>query len=163
MRKPLLFKRVRYSKKLAKRFTVSLKVVWINMSEWFVIWFYHNMFFLSFFWFILSFLFWLFFAQSQKWRLGELTASFTLVFLSCLEKKLVDISGALRERQWLHQLLSLAVIRGNIASILACVQVWSHFSHLQCINQCSCPSLASLQWIAVQAVFVKFQFFKQIL
>jgi len=33
--------------------------------------------------------------------------------------------------------------------LLACVQVWSDFSHLQCINQCSCPSLASLQWIAV--------------
>jgi len=24
------------------------------------------------------------------------------------------------------------------------VQVWSDFSHPQCINQCSCPSLASL-------------------
>ena len=40
-------------------------------------------------------------------------------------------------------------VRGNTASILACVQVRSDFSHPQCINQCSCPSLASLQWIAI--------------
>ena len=47
----------------------------------------------------------------------------TAPFLSCLAKKLVDISGDPRERQWLHQRLSLAVVRGNTASILACVQV----------------------------------------
>jgi len=47
----------------------------------------------------------------------------TASFLSYLAKKLVDISGGPRERQWLHQRLSLAVVRGNIASILACVQV----------------------------------------
>ena len=29
------------------------------------------------------------------------------------------------------------------------MQVWSDFSYLQCINQCSCPSLASLQWMAI--------------
>jgi len=46
----------------------------------------------------------------------------TAPFLSCLAKKLVDISGDPRERQWLHQRLSLAVVRGNTASILACVQ-----------------------------------------
>ena len=73
----------------------------------------------------------------------------TAPFLSCFAKKLVDISGNPRERQWLHQRLSLAVIRGNTASILACVQVWSDFSHPQCINQCSCTSLASLQCIAI--------------
>ena len=72
-----------------------------------------------------------------------------LPVLSCLAKKLVDISGDPRERQWLHQRLSLAVVRGNTASILACVQIWSDFSHPQCINQCSCSSLASLQWIAM--------------
>ena len=44
-------------------------------------------------------------------------------FLSCLAKKLVDISGDPRERQWLHQCLSLAVVIGNTASILACMQV----------------------------------------
>ena len=33
--------------------------------------------------------------------------------------------------------------------LLAYVQVWSDFSHPQCINQCSCPSLASLQCIAI--------------
>jgi len=54
-----------------------------------------------------------------------------------------------REWQWLHQCLSLAMVRGNTASLLACVQVWFDFSHLQCSNQCSCPSLASLQWIAI--------------
>jgi len=43
--------------------------------------------------------------------------------LSCLAKKHVDMSGDPRERQWLHQRLSLAVLRGNAASILACVQV----------------------------------------
>jgi len=44
------------------------------------------------------------------------------LFLNCLAKKLVDISGDPRERQWLHQRLSLAVVRGNTTSILACVQ-----------------------------------------
>ena len=73
----------------------------------------------------------------------------TAPFLSCLAKKLVYISGDPRERQWRHQRLSLAVIRGNTASIFAGVQVWSDFSHPQCINQCSCPSLASLQCIAI--------------
>jgi len=76
-------------------------------------------------------------AETEKcWKYNDLLSNYyfqpvaigttgksTAPFLSCLEKKLVDISGALRERQWLHQLLSLAVIRGNIASILACVQV----------------------------------------
>jgi len=47
----------------------------------------------------------------------------TAPFLSCLAKKLVDISGVPREGQWLHQRLSLAVVRGNTASILACVHV----------------------------------------
>ena len=50
---------------------------------------------------------------------GKSTSS----FFSCLAKKLVDMSGDPRERQWLHQHLSLAVVRGNTASILACVQV----------------------------------------
>ena len=43
--------------------------------------------------------------------------------LNGLAKKLVDVSGDPRECQWLHQRLSLAVVRGNAASILACVQV----------------------------------------
>ena len=47
----------------------------------------------------------------------------TAPFLSGLAKKLVDVSGDPRECQWLHQRLSLAVVRGNAASILACVQV----------------------------------------
>jgi len=47
----------------------------------------------------------------------------TAPFLSGLTKKVVDVSGDLRERQWLHQRLSLALARGNAASILACVQV----------------------------------------
>jgi len=47
----------------------------------------------------------------------------TAPFLSCLVNKLDDISGNPRKRQWLHQRLSLAVVRGNTASILACVQV----------------------------------------
>jgi len=51
---------------------------------------------------------------------GKSTAPF---FLSCLAKKLVDISGHPSEGQWLHQCLSLAMVRGNTASILACVQV----------------------------------------
>ena len=37
----------------------------------------------------------------------------TAPFLSCLAKKLVDISGDPSERQWLHQHLSLAMVRGN--------------------------------------------------
>ena len=47
----------------------------------------------------------------------------TVPFLSGLSNKLVDVSGDPRECQWLHQCLSLAVARGNAASILACVQV----------------------------------------
>ena len=41
----------------------------------------------------------------------------TAPFLSGLSKKLVDVSGDPTERQWLHQRLSLAVARGNAASI----------------------------------------------
>jgi len=41
----------------------------------------------------------------------------TAPFLICLAKKLVGISGDPRERQWLHQRLSLAVVRGNTARI----------------------------------------------
>ena len=37
------------------------------------------------------------------------------------------MSGDPREWQWLHQRLSLAVVRGNTASILTCVQIWSNF------------------------------------
>jgi len=47
----------------------------------------------------------------------------TATFLSCIANKLVDVSDDPRERQWLHQRLSLAVVRGNAASILACTQV----------------------------------------
>jgi len=82
----------------------------------------------------------------------------TAPFLSCLAKKLVDIDfrqpqGATVAPAARH--LSLAVVRGNTTNmfVLACVQVWSDFSHPQrikwLINQCSCPSLASLQWIAI--------------
>ena len=46
----------------------------------------------------------------------------TAPFLSGLAKKL-DVSGDPRECQWLHQRLSLAVVRGNAASILTCVRV----------------------------------------
>ena len=46
----------------------------------------------------------------------------TAPFLSVFSKKL-DVPGDTREHQWLHQRLSLAVARGNAASILACVQV----------------------------------------
>jgi len=70
-------------------------------------------------------------------------------FLSCLANTLIDISSDAREQQWLYQHLSLAMVRGNTAIIMACVQVWSDFSHLQCINLCSCPLLAFLQWIAI--------------
>ena len=46
----------------------------------------------------------------------------TAPFLSGLTKKL-DESGDPREHQWLHQHLSLAMVRGNASSLLACVQV----------------------------------------
>ena len=39
-------------------------------------------------------------------------------------------------------------IQVDVYSLPRRIQVWSDFSHPQCINQCSCPSLASLQWIA---------------
>ena len=41
----------------------------------------------------------------------------TAPVLSGLAKKLVDVSGYPRVRQWLHQCLSLAVVRRNAASI----------------------------------------------
>jgi len=41
----------------------------------------------------------------------------TAPVLSGLAKKLVDVSGDPRERQWLHQCLSLSVVRRNAASI----------------------------------------------
>jgi len=47
----------------------------------------------------------------------------TAPFMSGLANKLVDMSGDPSDRQWFHQRLSLAVVRGNAASILACVQV----------------------------------------
>jgi len=47
----------------------------------------------------------------------------TALFLNCLAKKLVDMSGDPREQQWLHQRLSMAVVKWNADSILACVQV----------------------------------------
>ena len=47
----------------------------------------------------------------------------TAPFLSGLSKKHVDVSGDPRERQWLHQRLSLSVAGENAASILACVQL----------------------------------------
>jgi len=53
---------------------------------------------------------------------GKPTAPFSM---SGLAEKLVDMSVDLIECQWLHQRLSLAVVRGNTANILACVQVLS--------------------------------------
>ena len=60
----------------------------------------------------------------------------TAAFLSGLTKKRVDVSGDPRERQWLHQRLTLAVARGNAASILACVQVWSNFTTCSFSSSC---------------------------
>jgi len=44
----------------------------------------------------------------------------TALFLSCFAKKLVDMSSDPRERQsqWLHQRLSLAMVRGNAANMI---------------------------------------------
>jgi len=47
----------------------------------------------------------------------------TAPFLSSLTKKLADMSGDPKECQWFYQHLSLVVVRGNAASILASVQV----------------------------------------
>jgi len=38
---------------------------------------------------------------------------------------------------------------GTLLAYLPCVQIWSDFRHPRCINECSCPSLASLQWIPI--------------
>jgi len=69
--------------------------------------------------------------------------------LSGLAKKVVDMCGDLREWQWTHQHLSLAVVKGNTASILACVHVWSNFSYSQCTNQYICLPLAFVQCTAI--------------
>ena len=50
----------------------------------------------------------------------------TAPFLSCLAKKVVDMSSdTVIQRQWFHQCLSLATLRlrGNTASLFAGVQV----------------------------------------
>ena len=47
------------------------------------------------------------------------------LFRVFFSKKLVDVSGDPKERQWLHQCLSLAVAKENPGSILACVQLAS--------------------------------------
>jgi len=71
----------------------------------------------------------------------------TAPFLSCLAKKLIDILGDPRERQWLHQRMSLAIVRGNTASIFNMLY-WPAckfdliFAIFSAFNQCSCPSLA---------------------
>ena len=49
-----------------------------------MIWFYHNVFLELFFSLSVRFCCGVFFAKSQKWRLGELTASFTLVSQSSI-------------------------------------------------------------------------------
>jgi len=79
-------------------------------------------------------------------------------FLSWLAKKLVNMSGDPRKQQWLHQRLSLAVVRGNAVSILACVQVWSDFSHPQCINQCCC-AIGHFRLFAFSVSFIVFLMF----
>jgi len=52
----------------------------------------------------------------------------TTPFLSSLAKKLVGMSGHPRERQCFYLHVSLAVVKGNTASILACMQDWSSSS-----------------------------------
>ena len=43
-------------------------------------------------------------------------------------------------QQWFHQHLSLSVVKGNAASILTCVHVWSDFICSQSTNQYCWPS-----------------------
>ena len=54
-------------------------------------------------------------------------------------KKLVDMSSDPREWQWLHQRFSLAVVKGNAASILACIvykfDLMLAILHSQCVKQ----------------------------
>ena len=42
-----------------------------------------------------------------------------------------------------------AVLRGNFASILTCVQVWCDLSYPQFINQCWCLPHSFVQWTAI--------------
>ena len=65
----------------------------------------------------------------------------TIPFLSNLAKKFL-MSGDPREWQWFPQHLSLVMVRGNPASILACVQVISDFSCSQGTDQYYHPPLA---------------------
>jgi len=80
-------------------------------------------------------------------------------FLSGLAKKLVDMSGEHRKRQWLQQHLSLSVIRGNTASILACVQVWYDiaYSFLGCFQNVL-TSNAACHMSLCQYMTIAFQF-----
>ena len=45
----------------------------------------------------------------------------TTPFSEWPHKELVDMSGDSREHQWFHQRLSLAVVSGNAAKLLACL------------------------------------------
>jgi len=62
----------------------------------------------------------------------------TAPFFSCLAKKLVDILGVPRERQWLHQCLSLAVVRGYTACLSSvnghCLPNVCVFCELYCLQ-----------------------------
>ena len=78
------------------------------------------------------------------WQLKPLVCMAGAPFLSCLARKLVDMSGDPREWQLFHQGLPLAVLRWNAASILACAQVWSDCSYSQRTKQYYCPPLASV-------------------
>ena len=62
----------------------------------------------------------------DHWCVRQVHCSFFCVVLR--RNLFSDVSGDPRECQWLHQHLSLAVVRGNAASILACVRVWSNFT-----------------------------------
>ena len=58
----------------------------------------------------------------------------TVPFLTGLAKKFVDMSSDLKEQQWFPQHLSLAVVKENTASILACAQAWSDFDCPKCTD-----------------------------
>jgi len=56
-------------------------------------------------------------------------------FLELPCKQIVDVLSDSRERQWFYQRLSLAVVKRNVASILACEWVWSYFTHHSSVHQ----------------------------
>jgi len=86
----------------------------------------------------------------------------TAPFLSYLAKNLVDMSGDPRERQWLHQCLSMAVVRGNTAIILPACKLDLILTILTVLTSATCFFSMNNYCIPTVCVFGKFCHFPNV-